>query len=171
MPKPRGLPDNFGLKVAAEAPVQLGDYLDDEVEPVRPRPAPVVTLPVREEPRVLREEPRPLRPLPEPPPRTMFRPQVVNKPPPRKQVNMNPQTLRMVEELLDYVQAYGGQNDTKASELFEALVLMLYEAREQLDLSRVPPRGRWGTPTARAFPTALKNAFQAAVARQFGTAG
>jgi hypothetical protein len=98
----------------------------------------------------------------------MQRPTRARNAPPRKQVNMNPETLRMVEELLDFVQTYGGQNDTKASELFEALVLTLYEAREQLDLSRVPPRGRWGSPTARAFPTALKNTFQAAIARHFG---
>lgn len=167
MARPRGLPENFGLSVPTEdtgSPVQLGDYLDDDIEPPpppRPRPTPIVTLPPR-------EEPRPLQVVPDVPRRPIQRPTRARNSPPRKQVNMNPETLRMVEELLDFVQTYGGQNDTKASELFEALVLTLYEAREQLDLSRVPPRGRWGSPTARAFPTALKNTFQAAIARQFG---
>jgi hypothetical protein len=77
---------------------------------------------------------------------------------------MTPETLRMVDEILDYVRTYSVQKDTKASELFHALVLAIYEARDYLDLSRIQPRGRWGTPTAAAFPIAIKNAIQAAVA-------
>jgi len=77
---------------------------------------------------------------------------------------MTPETLRMVDEILDYVRTYSVQKDTKASELFHALVLALYEARDYLDLSRVQPRGRWGTPTAAAFPIGVKNAIQAAIA-------
>jgi hypothetical protein len=76
---------------------------------------------------------------------------------------MTPETLRMVEEILDYVRTYSVQKDTKASEVFHALVLALYEARDFLDLSHVQPRGRWGTPTAAAFPIAIKNAIQAAI--------
>ncbi len=83
---------------------------------------------------------------------------------PRKQLNMNPETLRMVDELLHYLQVYSVQKDAKASEMFHALVAALYEARELLDFSEVQPRGRWGTPTARAFPILLKNAFQSAIA-------
>jgi len=83
---------------------------------------------------------------------------------PRKQVNMAPETLRMVEELLDYIRTYSVQKDPKASELFHGLVLALYEAREYLDLSNIQPRGRWGTPTAASFPIAIKNAIQAAIA-------
>jgi hypothetical protein len=77
---------------------------------------------------------------------------------------MTPETIKMVDELLDYVRTYSIQKDVKASELFHGLVLALYEARERLDLSRVQPRGRWGTPTAAALPIALKNTFQAAIA-------
>lgn len=76
---------------------------------------------------------------------------------------MNPETLAMVEQLLDFCQTYSVQKDLKASEVFHGLVLSLFEAREHLDLSRVQPRGRWGTPTAAALPIALKNAFQKAV--------
>ena len=36
---------------------------------------------------------------------------------------------------------------------------------EELDLSNVPARGRWGTPTAQAFPISLKSAFKAAIAK------
>jgi hypothetical protein len=84
--------------------------------------------------------------------------------PPRKQLNMNPETLRMVDELLVQIQTYTRQKDTKASEMFHALVSALYEARDSLDFSDVRPRGKWGSPTARAFPVSLKNAFRSAIA-------
>lgn len=77
---------------------------------------------------------------------------------------MNPETLQMVDELVDQLCEQCVQGDVKASELFHALVSTLYEAREHLDVSQVKPRGKWGSPTAKAFPVSLKNAFRAAVA-------
>lgn len=179
----RGLPDTFKLDISqaaiTERPVELGDYLDEETAPAPPKPAakpplqvlpdsrPAVTTPAgggtqgpAAPPPARSAEPRqPLparQPVPQPKPR-----QAVSVP--RKQVNMNPETLAMVEQLLDFCQTYSVQKDLKASEVFHGLVLSLFEAREHLDLSRVQPRGRWGTPTAAALPIALKNAFQKAV--------
>jgi len=86
------------------------------------------------------------------------------KAPPRKQINTTPETQRMIDEIIDYVQTYSVQRDAKASEIFHALVLALHESLEDLDLSNVPARGRWGTPTALAFPISLKSAFKAAIA-------
>ena len=80
---------------------------------------------------------------------------------------MNPETLQMVDELLEFVRTYSPQRDTKASELFHALVLSLYEARAELVVSEIPPRGRWGTPTAQAFPVGLKNAIQNAIVEDY----
>jgi hypothetical protein len=173
--KTRGLPPSFQLDVARAAvdpPVQLGDYLDEEeASPAVKRVAPLAPAATfTEPPRRGHTDPstppasaavhqarlRPRFPVPKP---TRLATTV-----PRKQVNMTPETLRMVDDVLDYVRTYSVQKDTKASELFHALVLALYEARDYLDLSRVQPRGRWGTPTAAAFPIAIKNAIQAAIA-------
>lgn len=85
----------------------------------------------------------------------------------RKQLNANPETIRMIEDLLKHIQTYSVQKDAKASEMFHGLVAALYEARELLDFVHVQPRGRWGSPTARAFPIALKNAFQRAIAEWY----
>lgn len=82
---------------------------------------------------------------------------------PRREISMTPETLRMSDELLDMIRDMTGQRDAKANELFHAAILLLYEARGDLDLHRVPRRGKWGTPTARAFPVALKSAFLDAV--------
>lgn len=187
MAKTRGLPSSFQLEVPRESlmrPVQLGEYLDDDIGPApvpRERPAsPAVTsAPERSMPtRVAAVPARKVLPMrgegtPSPlaqaealeeteEPVTISRPPGKN--PPRKQVNMNPETLRMVDDLLDQIQDYSGQKDAKVSEMFHALVSALYEARELLDFSEVQSRGKWGSPTARAFPVSLKNAFRRAIA-------
>ena len=82
---------------------------------------------------------------------------------PRREISMTPETLRMSDELLEMIRTATGQRDAKANELFHAAILLLYEVRGELDLHRVPKRGKWGTPTARAFPVALKSAFLEAV--------
>jgi hypothetical protein len=50
------------------------------------------------------------------------------------------------------------------ADIYEALILAAYEAREETDFSRIRPRGRWGTPTAAAFRVALKTALQRGLA-------
>lgn len=150
--KERGLPSTFDLRVP-EPPVQLGDYLDEEMPP-EPPPKPPDPYAV----------PGFQRPYPHEPVRAPLPPM---RPPavPRKQVNMSPETLRMIDEMLAQVRTYSMEKDVRTSELFHALVLCVYEARAALDLSGVPPRGRWGSPTAAALPVALKNAFQEAIVR------
>lgn len=174
----RGLPSNWSVDVPAKVldrPVKLGDYLDDEVEststarvqpePLRSNPENVVRMPQLVEPARGANSFGARSQIPTTPPVPIE--QRGFRSTQRKQLNMNPETLRMVEELLDYIQRYSGQKDAKASEMFHALVSALYEARELVDLQAIPPRGRWGTPTARAFPIALKNSFQKAIAEWF----
>jgi hypothetical protein len=85
---------------------------------------------------------------------------------PRREISMTPETLRMSDELLEVIRSGSGQRDTKANELFHALVLLVHEAMDELDPHAIPKRGRWGTPTARAYPLELKNAFLMAVLRK-----
>ena len=160
--KERGLPSSFDIRVP-EGPVQLGDYLDEEFSPPE--------TPVRPDAMEYGAGAAPLyargyAPVSSYEPGRAGNSQSVRPPVvPRKQVNMTPETLRMVDELLTQVRTYSMEKDIRNSELFHALVLCVYEARGNLDLSGVPPRGRWGSPTAAALPVALKNAFQDAVAR------
>lgn len=88
---------------------------------------------------------------------------------PRREISMTPETLRMSDELLEVLRSGSGQRDTKANELFHALVLLVHEAMNELDPHAIPKRGRWGTPTARAYPLELKNAFLRALLRKNGT--
>jgi hypothetical protein len=154
-------------------PVELGDYLDEEPpKPPKAREQPRIAEPVAveiEAPPAREPTQRALIPgterLPRAEPANPTRMARQRSTIRRKQVNMNPETLGMVDDLLSHFQRYSVQKDLAASELFEALVLSLFEAREQLDLSRIGPRGRWGTPTATSFPGALANAIQEAIRR------
>ena len=166
----RGLPAGFGINVpeSVRRPVELGDYLDDDPpakpEPIRPQPANPI-LGATASPAGEAVAPRPA-PRPSPPTINHQPPAIhrhARKNPPRKQINMRPETLRKAADLLRDVQEYGPQPDTKASEIFEALVDLLHDARPYLDVSQVPPRGKWGEPTARAFPQHLKHAFARAI--------
>jgi hypothetical protein len=184
--KERGLPTDFGLSVPdasmKRTPVRLDDYLEREITGEgRAAPPKLVAKPleavaqprdeVEAQPTV--SNPAQLRPLQ--PPMTVphkappfphrFRPRPPPIKAPRVQLNMTPEVQRMLQELVGLFCAFGLQKDTSASEVFEGLVSALHEARDQLDLSNVPPRGQWGSPTARAFRTSLKNAVIDAVAR------
>jgi hypothetical protein len=147
----RGLPPDFDLKLP-DKPVELVDYLDEEAA------APVVPAPPSPTPMA---QPFPQRSYVPPPPLPPMRPAAV----PRKQLNATPETMRMLDELLMQIRQQSMEKDVRASELFHAMVLCVYEARAYLDLSTIPPRGRWGSSTAASLPVALKNAFMAAIGR------
>lgn len=181
-----GLPDGFEINLSN--PAQLGDYLDEDfagnaakvivarrpappaVEAPKQVPAPVKASPPKPQ---VAESVQPPQPRGEPvlgiaaarkqprAPATAFRR------PERAQFNMRPETLKMFTEIVEFVQRYSLQNDAKASEIFDAVISILHDAKEEFSFADVPRRGKWGTPTARAFPTALGSAFARAIATRF----
>jgi len=51
-----------------------------------------------------------------------------------------------------------------AADLIHVLVTIAHGARQEFSLSKVPPRGRWGSPTVKVFNDSLMAAFKAAIA-------
>ncbi len=140
------------------------------VAPAPARPEPTIAL--REE-RISPQAPKPVAPAAASPGAPEHSPPMnqdrLPKPKaPRREISMTPETLRMSDELLEAIRSGSGQRDTKANELFHALVLLVHEAMGEIDPHAIPKRGRWGTPTARAYPLELKNAFLRAVLRKYG---
>ena len=173
----RGLPADFDLNLPNDKPVELGDYLDEEAArpstgahkyaeaaafpPIQPVPlssAPAAPAPVQPQAPVPMSQLYPQRGYLS---RQQLRPGSV----PRKQLNATPETMRMLDELLMQIRQQSMEKDVRISEIFHAMVLCVYEARAYLDLSAVPPRGRWGSPTAASLPVTLKNAFMDAISR------
>jgi hypothetical protein len=81
----------------------------------------------------------------------------------RLQINLTPDSERQVNELLEIISSQSAEKNIMFSEILNALILNLYEARADLNVSRVPPRGKWGAPTAKSFPIALAQAFREAI--------
>jgi len=82
---------------------------------------------------------------------------------PRREISMSSDTLEMIDDLILLIQGGSGQRDAKVNELIHALVVLAHEVREGIDAYSIPKRGRWGTPTARAFPLEIKNAILRAI--------
>jgi hypothetical protein len=81
----------------------------------------------------------------------------------RLQINLTPDSERQVNELLEIISAQSAEKNIMFSEILNALILNLYEARADLNVSRVPLRGKWGAPTGKSFPIALAQAFRQAI--------
>lgn len=189
MPKPeRGLPQGFDIKVP-ERPVSLGDYLDEQplgssaepkepsrratppegkapigidVPPVQP---PAAAAPsVRDSPAVIASPSAPLPALA--PPAVVASKRRLG--PARKQLNLTPETLRMLEELVVEIRTRSAERDVRASEVLHSLVLLANDVRPLLDLDSVGPRGQWGSSTAAALPFSLRDAFRRAIGKWQG---
>lgn len=63
----------------------------------------------------------------------------------RLQINLAPDSERQVNELLEIISAQSAEKNIMFSEILNALILNLYEARTDLNVSRVPLRGKWGS--------------------------
>ncbi len=187
-----GMPENFTINVSN--PAELGDYLDEDLSSNVARALirkTEIAPPSQNAHTNVVEHPTSARviqpPLPEAPPRKISSPEsyaapreekpsfVESKPRPvsktkpfkrpgRMQFNLRPETEAMFEELVEFAQRYSTQMDVTASEIFEGLVNILHQAKDEMSFEEVPRRGKWGTPTAKAFPVALGNAFAKAIA-------
>ncbi len=177
-----GLPEGFDIAVTSSdlaGPARLPGYLDDDpvVEFARiqkqqraaptekeNRPSPSVTVSQERIEAVIvptvKAAPEAKPPSPPAPQSVLTHP----RPPRRRlQINLDPESERMVEELLDLVSNQSSEHRIKISELIQALVLNLYNARSEISLGSLPQRGRWGSPTAKSFPASLAQAFREAL--------
>lgn len=162
--KKAGLPEGFDLRVTSsdllDGPATLSGYLDDaprltpppvarKVEPVEAPKPQIRVVPPRES----YEEISPV---------TFENSKVVEKKiskPQRKplrriQINVTPEIERKVDELLRILGNQSPDGSVTASEMFQALVLNLYDARDNIN-GRLPQRGKWGTTSAKSYPAEL----------------
>jgi hypothetical protein len=178
----RGIPEGFDLQINTSSPAILGDFLDEVVampppiiearartvpEPEKREPVVELVPERREAPKEIRAERGREEEIPEPVAEKRTSGRVVELKPPRMELSLNHETKRMIQELMLYVQQMLPQSPAKASELFQGIISVLYRAKGSLDLSSVPRRGQWGSPTAKAFPFALGQAFAKAIADQY----
>ncbi|MEQ1828337.1 MAG: hypothetical protein ABL921_20420 [Pirellula sp.] len=178
---PSGLPDSFDLNVTASdlaGPAALPGYLDEDpiVSFARMKKQPssfemkatpkTVTVAAEvnavQAPTINLLPPAQMQPAAtiEAPPRKAVSPSIDRK---RFQINLDVASERMLEELLDLLSSQSSGERIKISELFQALLMTLYNAKGEIALGSLPTRGRWGSPTAKAFPVNLAESLREAI--------
>jgi hypothetical protein len=196
--KKPGLPDNFGLNVPdtdpnegiVDEPINLGDFLDEDpvLELAKARQkkmqeqaeaaarveanTALKVEPVEED----EEEPEEEVVVKKAPQKKASKKKASSKPKPgaglrvnpRLEVNLPKEAYDDLDDIVRYVQKYGLQRDTKTSEIVHAMIKMMKDSLDELSLEDVPRRGRWGSPTARAYPISLSRAFIKAIKRNDG---
>ena len=174
MARKAGLPDGHELEVDVDGltePADIPDFLDLEVPrpAAAPRPAPALV-----EPRKVREaEQPPSAPQPDPasrkatpkrPPQQKVRSR--NRPP-RKEVGFDDETLGMLKDLHGDGSSQSMEEALTRSEVARAAIRAVYAARNLVEYAGVGPRGRWGTPTARALVDDLTESYIRAVGQLY----
>ena len=172
MAKPvRGLPSDFSLDLPDDGPVHIGDFLDEPPPSIRARPAKSPEAKMAESvtpaPQLFRPEIVPTREEREreltparPVQRNSRQPNVI-----RCQLNLTARSKQMLEELVEHVCRYSPENDARTSEVFQGIITLLHNAKDELELAELPRRGAWGSVTAKNFPGSLSEAFEKAVIR------
>lgn len=191
-----GLPENHDLGIdlgSLAEPADLPDFLDmpspRPPAPVVPAPAPPVATPAATAaPRV--EIPRPPKqpaltvvarpevapapaapPVSVPPPDTDQKFKVskgkVRHRPPRRELGFDDETLGMLKDLhLDGLSQSQEESLTR-SEVARAALRAVHAARKLVDYSRIGPRGKWGTASARGLVDDLTESFIRAVGQLY----
>ena len=172
MARKPGLPEGHELEVDVEGltePADIPDFLDMEVQP---RPAPTIQRPAPTPPS---PEPRKERP---PTAEAVSRPSEERKTaakrapqpqvrgrnrPPRKEVGFDDETLAMLKDLHADGASQSMEESLTRSEVARAAIRAIYAARNMVEYRGVGPRGRWGTPTARALVDDLTESYIRAV--------
>ena len=177
--KSGGLPENFDMKVSASdlmtpPPARLSGYLDPapkipELTRVTAQVAPViekiveVTLApttnfVADSEEVIHAVvPQSVSPQQEETPVKAVKPKEPrpqSEKPERYQVNVTRDIKRKTEEILNILSRQSPDDRVKVTELFQALILGLYDVRDDIN-GKLPERGRWGAPTAKNYSAEL----------------
>lgn len=163
MAKKKGLLDDFDLlgdDDKPDEPVHVGDYLE-ETTAKQPAPAnkprqqatkPTAKRPAAEKP----QKPRREAAQPAPNPQTTSG---------RTRLNITDEQRDKLDEIVQEMQRVGPERYLKASEVVDALVSVLHDAREHLDMGMVRRRGKFGTQQHRMYREALAESIRVTIAK------
>jgi len=171
-----GIPAGFTLNIErpADKPIRSGDYLDEiDALPAGGAIA-LATPPVIETASAVEDPPqteKPQRPTEKKPtakakakqPAEPIKKSATVSDVPRTRLNVSVDCQRKLDAIWQRMREYGPEKNLHKSEIIEALILAAYEARDQLDLSNVRRRGKYGSTTHKNFPNALAESVKLAI--------
>lgn len=191
-----GLPDGFDLKVNSDSlvkgPAKLPGYLETRPLPIPVGPAEEQVRPVESVKApaqvVSFSEPSPIKQPVSPnslgvprevqaasatslevlPGKRITKPTTPIR---RLQINLSAEAESKVYELIELLRDQSAEKDIRFNDVIHAMIFSLYDARDDIDVSDLPMRGKWGSPTAKSFPTALAQSFCKALVNNSGKKG
>lgn len=162
MTKKKSLLEGFDLlgdDDKPDEPVHVGDYLE---ETTAKKPTPANTPRPEKKPAAKRQAPEKLQAtkreaaLPAPNPQTTSG---------RTRLNITDEQRDKLDEIVQEMQRVGPERYLKASEVVDALVSVLHDAREHLDMAMVRRRGKFGTQQHRMYREALAESIRVTIAK------
>ena len=174
-----GIPEGFKLDIEkpTNKPIRAGDFLDEidglpagagistAIADTPPAPRRVTAPPITE------AKPSPkATPEPEPSQKSSQADETPRKSPAikRGKLNVSADGERRLDAIWDRMREFGPEKTLRKSEIIEALIIAAYDSRDQLDLSNVRRRGKYGSTTHKNFPIALAESVKRAIAETWG---
>lgn len=172
MAKKRGIPADLNLldnvKRADDTPpepIRAGDYLEESFKPSK-----VATPPAEPDlgpappPDTKADTPAPVGEGGGTPKPRRRKTQNI----PRARLNVSEEGRERLRDVVDWVREYGPEPDVKASEVLEAAITVIHEARDRLDLSNMRRRGKFGSTSHQVYRAALADSLKRAVLTKRG---
>ena len=174
MSKKRGMLDDFDLlgeDDRPDEPVHVGDYLEETARKAPPTsPTPPQKKPKAETARKTSiPAAKPAKAKPKPPkPAAKVATQAAApvSTSGRTRLNITDENRDKLDEIVREMQRVGPERYLKASEVVDALISVMHDARERLDMSMVRRRGKFGSQQHRMYREALAESVRLAIAKQ-----
>lgn len=170
MGKKKGMLDGFdllGSEDRPDEPVHVGDYLEETTAPKpKPKAAPLAPVAKKRAPKkaptktaddkkkLAEKEPAGAQPVAQ-----------AQSTSGRTRLNITDEQRDKLDEIVREMHRVGPERYLKASEVVDALISVLHEAREHLDMGMVRRRGKFGTQQHRMYREALAESIRATIAR------
>lgn len=168
MAKKKGMLDDFDLlgeEDRPDEPVHVGDYLE-ETTARKPAEAPAPAKPKAS----AKKRSKPANDKPAEAPKAKAR--KPSEPIPQTQstsgrtrLNITDEQRDKLDEIVREMQRVGPERYLKASEVVDALVSVLHDAREHLDMGMVRRRGKFGSQQHRMYREALAESIRVTIAK------
>ena len=91
-------------------------------------------------------------------------PPVASRPQKRTRLNISNESRDRLRDIVQRMRNYGVEKDLRASQILEALILALDEAKPYIDMSNVGRRGRYGSASHKTFSVTLAVSISRAIA-------
>ncbi len=154
--------DLLGDEDKPDAPIRVGDYLEETARPSSP---PKADPPPRKKKAAPSKNATGKRAEAPAKPSSSTAVAAIPSSSGRTRLNITEEQRDKLDEIVQEMKKVGPERHLKASEIVDALVSVLHDAREHLDMSMVRRRGKFGTQQHRMYRDALAESIRLTITK------